>query len=240
MPSTSWRPSPTRRIAVLYQSDGFGKDYLIGLKDGLGPDRSGMIVKEAPYEVSEPTVDSQVVTLQGSGADVLLIAATPKAAAQAIRKAYDVGWNPMRYLDVAAASIAMVLKPASLEKSKGLITAGAYVEAGDPRYKDLPDVRDWQAFTSKYMSALEFSNDIAAYGFGAAATMAHVLEQCGNDLSRESIMQQAANIKDFHPPMLLPGIKINTSPTNYSSIRQLQLSTFNGEVWEPIGDLMSD
>jgi branched-chain amino acid transport system substrate-binding protein len=230
---------PDARIGVLYQNDDLGKDYLIGLKDGLGLDHAGMIVKEVSYEVSEPTVDAQIITLQGASVDVLLIAATAKAGAQAIRKSFDLGWNATRYISLSSSSIA-ILKTASLEKSKGLITAGAYVEVADTRFKELPDMREWLAFTSKYMSALEYSNSVAAYGFGAAATMVQVLRQCGNDLSRENIMRQAANLKDFHAPLLVRGVTINTSPTNYSPIRQLQLATFNGEGWDPIGDVLSD
>ena len=154
---------PDARIGVLYQNDDFGKDYLTGLKDGLGLDHAGMIVKEVSYEVSEPAVDTQIITLHGAGADVLFIAATAKAGAQAIRKSYDLGWNATRYISVNSSSIA-ILKTASLEKSRGLITAGAYVEVADPRLKELPDTKEWLAFTSKYMSALEYSNSVAAYG----------------------------------------------------------------------------
>ena len=192
---------PAAKIAVLYQNDDFGRDILTGLKSGLGSGHSGMIVKETSYEVSEPTVDSQVVTLQGSGADVFVIAATPKAAAQAIRKAYDIGWNSVRYLSAVASSIATTLKPAGLEKSKGVMTAAAVIEVADPRWKDNPDLKEWESFTSKYMSAIEYIDSGAAYGFGAAATMAQVLKQCGNDLSRENIMRQAANLRDFHAPL---------------------------------------
>jgi branched-chain amino acid transport system substrate-binding protein len=231
---------PDGTIAVLYQNDDFGKDYLTGLKNGLGSEHTGMIVKEASYEVSEPTVDSQVVTLQGSRADVFVIFATPKAAAQAIRKSYDIGWNPVRYLNSTAAAIASTLKPAGLEKSKGLMTAGAFIEVADPRWKDYPDILAWKAFTDKYMSPLEYIDSGAGYGFGAATTMVRVLKQCGNDLSRENVMKQAANLKDFHAPLLWPGITINTSPTNYSPIRQFQFTSFSGEGWDPIGDVMSD
>jgi branched-chain amino acid transport system substrate-binding protein len=229
------------RIAVLYQNDDAGRDYLASLKQGLGPDRAGMVVKEASYEVTDPTVDSQVVTLQGSGADVFFMAtATPKAAAQAIRKSYDDGWDARRYLVTVSSTIAATLKPAGLEKSKGLISAGPYLEVADPRWKDNPDLLAWKAFAEKYMSAAEYSVAAAGYGYGAAATMVQVLKQCGNDLSRKNIMREAANLKDFHAPLLYPGIAINTSPTNYSPIRQMQLQQFNGEGWEPIGDLMSD
>jgi branched-chain amino acid transport system substrate-binding protein len=231
---------PDARIAVLYQNDDFGKGYLNGLRDVLGADRAGQIVKEASYETSEPTVDSQVVTLDGSGANVFIIAATPKFAAQAIRKSFDLDWAATRYLSYVSASVAAVLKPAGLDKSKGLITASAAIDVTDPRWKDTPDMLAWKAFTDKYMSATEFADALAAAGFGYAATVVQVLRQCDNDLSRENIMRQATNLKDFRAPLLYPGITVNTSPTNYSPIRQLQLATFNGANWEPIGELLSD
>ena len=229
---------PDGKIGVLYQNDGFGKDYLIGLKDALGSDHAGMIVKEASYETSEPTVDSQIVTLQGSGADILLIAATPKFAAQAIRKSYDLGWNGVRYLSNVSPSIATVLKPAGVEKSKGLITAYYGKDPTDARWKDDPGLKEWQAFAAKYLTPTDFIDANAAYGFGAAATMIYVLKQCGNDLSRDNIMKQAANIKDLQLPMLLPGMKINTSPTNFSPIRQMQLASFDGQSWQLFGELL--
>jgi branched-chain amino acid transport system substrate-binding protein len=231
---------PDAKIAVLYQNDDFGKGYLNGLRDVLGPDRAGMIVKEASYETSEPTVDSQVVTLQASGANVFIIAATPKFAAQAIRKSSDLDWAATRYLSYVSASVAAVLKPAGLEKSKGLISAPAGIDVTDPRWKDTPDMLAWKAFTDKYMSLTEFADALAAAGFTYGATIVQVLKQCGNDLSRENIMRQAANLKDFHAPLLWPGITINTSPTNYSPIRDLQPAIFNGANWEPVGELMSD
>jgi branched-chain amino acid transport system substrate-binding protein len=229
---------PDGKIAVLYQNDGFGKDYLIGLKDALGADHAGMIVKEASYETSEPTVDSQVVTLQGSGADVLLIAATPKFAAQAIRKSADLGWNGVRYVTNVSVSVTTVLKPAGLDKSKGLITAYYGKDPTDPRWNDDPGMKEWAAFVGKYMSPTELKDANATYAFGAAATMIQVLKQCGNDLSRESVMKQAANLKDLELPLLLPGMKINTSPTNFSPIRQMQLASFDGASWQLFGELL--
>jgi branched-chain amino acid transport system substrate-binding protein len=229
---------PDAKIAVLYQNDGFGKDYLLGLNDILGSVRAGMIVKEASYETSEPTVESQVVTLQASGADVFLIAATPKFAAQAIRKSADLGWNAARYLSYVSQSIATILKPAGLDKSKGLISAAYVVDVNDPRFKDDPDLEAFRDFTSKYLSATEFADGNSAYGFSAAATMVQVLKQCGNDLSRDNVIRQAASLKDFHAPMLLPRITLNTSPDNFSPIRQMQLATFNGENWEQTGELL--
>jgi branched-chain amino acid transport system substrate-binding protein len=229
---------PDAKIGVLYQNDGFGKDYLIGLKDGLGADRAGMVIKEVSYETSEPTVDSQIVTLQGSGADVFLIAATPKFAAQAIRKAFDIGWTPVRYMTDVSQSIATVMKPAGLEKSKGIITAVYGKDPTDARWKDDPGYRQYAAFNAKYMSPNELIDANAVYGFGSSATMIQVLKQCGNDLSRENIMRQAANLNDLELPMGLPGLRINTSPTNFSPIRQEELATFNGESWEPFGALL--
>jgi branched-chain amino acid transport system substrate-binding protein len=232
------KTKPDAKIGILYQNDGFGKDYLIGLKDGLGPDHAGLVIKEASYETSEPTVDSQVVTLQGSGADVFVIAATPKFAAQAIRKAYDIGWSPLRLMTDVAQSISSVMKPAGVEKSKGVVTAVYGKDPTDARWKDDPGFKQYAEFISKYMSPNDLIDWNATYGFGAAATMVQVLKQCGNDLSRENVMRQAANLKDLVLPMGLPGLSINTSPDNYSPIRQEQLASFNGESWVPFGGLM--
>jgi branched-chain amino acid transport system substrate-binding protein len=232
------KTKPDGKIALLYQNDGFGKDYLKGLQDVLGADHAGMLVKTASYETSEPTVDSQIVTLQGSGADVLIIGATPKFAAQAIRKSFDLGWNATRYLSNVSPSIATVLKPAGLDKSKGLITSGYVKDPTDETLKDDPGVKEWKAFCDKNMSEKEFIDVNAAYAFCAAATMVQVLKQCGNDLSRENVMKQAASIKDLSLPMLLNGMTINTSPTNFSPIRQMQLARFDGESWRPFGDLI--
>ncbi|HEY1454208.1 MAG TPA: ABC transporter substrate-binding protein [Roseiarcus sp.] len=230
---------PDGKIALLYQNDGFGKDYLKGLQDQLGADHAGMIVKTASYETSEPTVDSQVVTLQGSGADILVIAATPKFAAQAIRKSFDLGWNATRYLSNVSPSIATVLKPAGLDKSKGLITSGYVKDPTDETLKDDPGIKEWRAFCDKYMSDKEFIDVNATYAFGAAMVMVHVLKQCGNDLSRENVMKQAANIQGLQVPILLNGMTINTSPTNFSPIRQMQLARFDGESWRPYGELLT-
>jgi len=227
------------KIGVLYQNDQLGKTFLAGVRDALGDQHAGMLVKEVSYEVAEPTVDSQVVTLQGAGVDALIIAATSKPAAQAIRKVYDLGWTPERYLFFGAASIAGTLKPAGLEKSKGLITAGYLKDPTVPTWQDDPGFKEWAAFATKYMSPADVREGTAVYGFTTAATMVHVLEQCGDDLSRENILRQALAIKDLELPMLSPGIKINTAPDNYFLIRQLQLARFNGEMWEPFGELIS-
>ncbi|HEY5205939.1 MAG TPA: ABC transporter substrate-binding protein [Roseiarcus sp.] len=234
------KTKPDAKIAILYANDGFGKEYLAGLKEGLGADHAGMLIKEASYENSEPTVDSQVVTLQGSGADVLLIAATPKFAAQAIRKTFDIGWTPVRYMTDVSQSIASVMKPAGLDKSKGVITAVYGKDPTDARWKDDPGFKEYAAFIEKYMTPHELIDAFAVYGFGLGATMVQVLKQCGADLSRASVMKQAANLKDLELPMLLPGIKINTSPDNFSPIRQEALASFNGASWEQFGEVLTD
>jgi branched-chain amino acid transport system substrate-binding protein len=230
---------PDAKIAVLYQKPAF-VDYLAGLRDALGADHAAMLVKEVSYEFSEPTVDSQVITLQAAGADTLIIAATPKFAAQAIRKAYDIGWAPVRYLGYPSASIATVLKPAGLDKSKGLITAFFAKDPTDERWKDDAGYKQWAAFAAKYLTPVDLIDANAVDSFCAAATLVQVLKQCGDDLSRENIMRQAANIKDLELPMLLPGIKINTSPDRFYPIRQMQLATFDGESWQLFGDLIGN
>jgi branched-chain amino acid transport system substrate-binding protein len=230
---------PDAKIGVLYQNDQLGKTILAGVRDGLGPEHAGALVKDVSYEVTDPTVDSQVITLQGAGVDTLIIAATSKPAAQAIRKVYDLDWTPERYLFFGSASIAQTLKPAGIEKCKGLITVGYAKDPTDPRWQDDPGFKEWEAFAAKYMTPTDLREGLAVYGFTTAATMVHVLEQCGDDLSRENILRQALAIKDLELPMLLPGVKINTSPDNYFLIRQMQLARFNGELWEPFGELIS-
>ena len=230
---------PDAKIGVLYQNDQLGKTFLAGVRDVLGVEHAAALVKEVSYEVTDPTVDSQVITLQGAGVDTLIIAAISKPAAQTIRKVYDLGWTPDRYLFFGAASIAGTLKPAGLEKCKGLITAGYLKDPTVPSWQDDRGFKEWAVFAAKYLSPTDVREGYAVYGFTAAATMVHVLEQCGDDLSRENILRQALAIKDLELPMLLPGIKINTSPDNYFLIRQMQLARFNGEIWEPFGELIS-
>jgi branched-chain amino acid transport system substrate-binding protein len=227
------------KIGVLYQNDSFGKDYLTGLKRGLGADHEGMVIKEVSYETSEPTVDSQIVTLQGAGVDTVLYAATPKFAAQAIRKTYDIGWTPARYVTDVSQSIATVMKPAGFEKAKGVTTAVYGKDPTDARWKDDPGYKAFADFVGKYMTPKDLTDSSAVYGFGAAATMVQVLKQCGADLSRENVMRQTASLKDLTLQMGLPGLSINTSPTDFSPIRQMELASFDGESWRAFGDLMS-
>jgi branched-chain amino acid transport system substrate-binding protein len=230
---------PDAKIGVLYQNDDFGKDYLNGLKDALGAKNAGMVIKEVSYEVSEPTVDSQVITLQGSGADTFLIAATPKFAAQAFRKAYDVGWKPVEYVTDVSNSVGAVMKPAGLEKCVGALTGAYAKEPTDPKWKDDPGMNQWRDFMAKYLPGADTSEINYLLGFGAAVVLVQVLKQCGNDLSRERIMKEAANLKDLESPTLLPGVKVNTSPTNFYPIRSMQLSRFNGTTWELFGDVLT-
>jgi branched-chain amino acid transport system substrate-binding protein len=230
---------PDAKVGVLYQNDDFGKDYLIGLKDVFGAKYASLVVKEASYETSEPTVDSQIIDLQSSGADTFVIAATPKFAAQALRKAYDVGWKPVEYLTNVSISVGSVLKPAGFEKCVGAMTGAYGKEPTDPRWKDDPGLQIWRDFMNKYMPGADQTDVNNSYGYGAAATMTQVLKQCGADLSRERIMKEAANLKDFQLPTLLPGMTINTSPTNYNPIRQMQLARFTGQSWELFGELIT-
>ncbi len=232
------KTKPQAKIAVLYQNDGFGKDYLTGLKAGLGEANIGMIVKEASYETSEPTIDSQVSSCQGSGADVFLMAATPKFAAQAIRKSFDLGWEATRYVTDVSLSIASVMKAAGFEKAKGVITANYGKDASDPRWADDAGLKQYKAFVESRMSVKDLVDSNTIYGYDAAFLLAEVLKRCGDDLSRDNILKQATSIKDFDLPMLLPGVKINTSPSNYSPIRAMQLQTFNGTSWELFGDIL--
>jgi branched-chain amino acid transport system substrate-binding protein len=231
---------PDAKIAVLYQNDDLGKDYLNGVKDGLGASHAAALVKEASYEVSEPTVDSQVITLQGSGADTLIIGANPKAASQALRKAYDLGWAPERYLGSTGSSITSVLQPAGIDKSKGVITNYWRKDPADSRWANAPDYKEWAAFVDRYMNPADRTDGFAVLGFASAALMTYVLKQCGDDLSRDGIMRQATNLKDYVGPMGLPGAKANTSPTDYRVTKQLQLARFNGVSWEWFGDMLTD
>jgi branched-chain amino acid transport system substrate-binding protein len=228
------------KIGVLYQNDDLGRDYLAGVRDGLGADHTTMLAKAASYEVSDPTVDSQIITLQGAGVDSLIIAATPKAAALAIRKVYDLGWAPERYLATIASSITAVLKPAGIEKSKGVITNLWAKDPTDPRWKDDPDCREWATFVARYMTPVDLAELNASYGYKVASLMTYVLKRCGDDLSRENIMRQATHIKEYVSPLALPGAKINTSPDDYRVNRQFQLARFNGVNWETFGELLTD
>ena len=232
---------PDAKIAILYQNDDFGKDYVAGFKDVLGGRYRDMVVKEASYESSDPTVDSQVIALQASGADTLITAATPRFAEQAIRKIHSLGWKPMHFLSQVSTSVSAVLEPVGLEKSVGIISAEFQKDAGDPAFKDDPGLNQWRDFMRQYMPDAD-PTDGTFYiaGFDADVMLVHVLKQCGNDLSRENIMRQAANLKNLELPGLLPGIRVNTGPANYRPLRQLQLMSWDGRSWVRFGEIVDD
>jgi branched-chain amino acid transport system substrate-binding protein len=229
---------PEGKIGVLYQNDDLGRAYLDGLKKGLGDRAAKMIVMQAAYESTDPTVDSQIVSLQASGANVLFTAAIPRMISQTIRKVHEISWKPLHVVLFAGTNIPMVLKPAGLEKSVGLISAAWVMQPGDPRWEHHPDYEAYLAFMKQHYPRGDTNNpsNFAAYGW--AYTLAHVLDQCGGDLTRENLMYQASHMKDFHFPGLLPGIAINTSPTDYRPIKQFILHRFDGQTWVPLGGVI--
>lgn len=229
---------PGAKIAVLFQNDDYGKAYLGGLKEGLGDRAAKMIVMEASYEPTDATVDSQVISMQASGADLFFNTAIPRMAAQAIRKAYDIGWRPVHILASVSASIPTVLKPAGFEKSMGLISALWGITPGDPRAAQNPDFVAYLAFMKRYYSGGDPNDALNFAGYSWAYTLAYVLDRCGDDLTRENLMYNATHLKDFHAPGLLPGIAFNTSPTDYRPIKQFVLHRFDGRTWVPFTDVM--
>jgi len=232
------KEKPQARIAVLYQNDDYGKDYLRGFKDGLAAEADKMIVATASYETTDANVDSQIVTLQASDADVFFNVSSPKFAAQAIRKAYNIGWKPRQYLTSGSSSVAAVLQPAGLEKSIGIISAGYIKDPTDVQWHGEQSYKDWLAWMKKYNPDADIADRFNVYGYSAAQTLEVLLRQCGDDLTRENVMRQAANLRDVRLPMMLPGILINTSPTNFRPIRQMQLERFDGERWVLFGDIV--
>ena len=228
---------PDAKIGILYQNDDYGKDYRKGLHDGLGEAAKKLIVMEQTYEVTDPTIDSQIANLKNSGANVFFNVTIPKFAVQAIKKSHDIGWKPTHFLNNVSSSLGTVLKPAGLDASKGLITALYQKEITDPQWKNDKGYLDWVAFMKKYYPEGALDDQSNAYGYLAAQTLVQVLKQCGNDLSRENIMKQAANLKNFELALLLPGMKVNTSPTDFAPIEQEQLAKFDGERWMLFGEL---
>jgi len=231
---------PNAKVGVLYQNDDFGKDYLNGIKSGLGDMAASMVVAEASYEVSDPTVDSQIFRIKDSGADLFFSAATPKQAAQAIKKIAEIDWHPVQIVSLKATSVGSVLKPAGLENSKGIISSNYIKEPLDPQWKDDPSVKRYFAFMEKYYPDGDNGSNFNTYGYSVAQLLVHVLEQCGDDLTRENVMKQATSLKDFEADFALPGIKINTSPTDYLIHKQFKMMRFNGERWEPFGPILED
>ena len=229
---------PDAKIAVLYQNDDYGKDLLKGFEDELGDKAKKMIVAKVSYETSDPTVDSQIVQLQGSGANVFLNVTTPKFAAMAIRKAYDIGWKPVHYVNNVGASIGAVLVPGGLEKSIGLISTAYLKDPLDSAWKDDKGMKDWYAFMAKYYPDGDLKDGGNVFGYAVAQTLVQVLKQCGDNLTRENVMKQAANLKDLQLDILLPGIKINTGPTDFAPIQAEQLIRFDGKQWVRFGEVI--
>jgi branched-chain amino acid transport system substrate-binding protein len=223
------------KVGILYQNDDYGKDYLKGFEDGMGENKKLIVMKQT-YEVTDPTIDSQIVNLKNSGANVFFNITTPKFAAQAIKKAHEIGWKPMHFLNNVSSSLGTVLKPAGLEASRDLITALYMKEVTDPQWKNDKGFTEWVAFMKKYYPDGALDDQSNAFGYNVAILMTQVLKQAGNDLSRENIMKQAASLKNFELPLLLPGIKVNTSPTDFAPIEQEQLAKFDGEKWALFGE----
>jgi len=230
---------PDAKIGILFQNDDYGKDYVKGLKDGLGDKAKSMIVAEYSYETSDPTIDSQVVNLKSSGADVFYNITTPKFAAQAIKKAGEIGWKPLQILNNVSNSPGAVLKPAGLEHAQGLLTAFYHKDPTDPQWKDDAAWKEWSAFMDKYYPDGDKSSTFTVFGYLAAQTMVHVLKQAGDDLTRENVMKQAASIKDLKLGMMLPGIMLNTGPKDFFPIEQMQLARFKDSQWELFGEVIS-
>ena len=231
---------PDAKIGVLYQNDDVGKDYLKGLKSGLGARASKMIVAEAAYEVSDPTVDSQILKLRAAGATLLFSAATPKQAAQAIRKTFELGWKPVHILDINATSVGAVLQPAGLDASKGIISTNYGKDPLDPQWKDDPGMKKYFEFMAKYYPEGDENSNFNSYGYSTAQLLVQVLKQCGDDLTRANVMNQAANQKNVGLDLLLPDIRINTAPDDYRVNKQMQMMRFNGQRWELFGPVISD
>ena len=232
------KSKPDAKIAVLYQNDDYGKDYLKGFEDGLGAKKS-MIVAKASYEVADPTVDSQIVQLKASGADVFFNISTPKFAAQAIRAAYDTGWKPLHLLNNVSSSVGSVLTPAGLDKSVGVITTQYGKDPTDPQWDNDAGMNRWRAFMKKYYPDGNLTDASNVYGYAVSQTLHQVLRQAGDNLTRENIMRQAANLKDFETDTGLPGMRINTSPTDFAPIQQMRLARFSGKTWVLFGELIS-
>jgi branched-chain amino acid transport system substrate-binding protein len=229
---------PAARVALMYQNDDLGKDYLNGAREGFGPLFDKMVVKVLSYEPTDPTIDSQAVTLKNSGADTLITAAIPKFAAQTIRKIFDMGWQPLHFMTNVSRSVGAVINPAGPEKAIGMITAAYLKDPTDPTWKDDAGMNTWRAFMAKYIPDGDLSDSGYVSSFGACSTLLHVLKQCGTDFSRENIMKQVTGIKNQVPDVVLPGITVNTSPTDYRPIQQMQLSRWTGSTWQLFGDMI--
>ncbi|MEM1161824.1 MAG: ABC transporter substrate-binding protein [Pseudomonadota bacterium] len=231
--------NPDAKIAILFQNDDYGKDYLHGFKDGLGDKADSMIIMETPYEVADPTIDSAIISFKAAGADVFFNITTPKFAAQAIRKAHEIDWNPVHLLNNVSASIGSVIKPAGFEASQGIITTQYMMDPTDPQFQDHPELVEWAAFMDKYYPDGDKTSSFTPYGWAACHTLLDVLKRAEGDYSRDNVMAKAASIKELRVPMLLPGIIVDTSPTDFYPIEAMGLARIKGETWERFGDVIS-
>src|SRR6266576_517830 len=233
------KEKPNAKIAVLYQNDDYGKDYLKGLKDGLGAKAGSMIVAEESYETTEPTIDNHIVKLKSTGADVFIDITTPKFAAQAIKKLAEIEWKPLHIVSNVSASVGSVIKPAGFENAQGILSAAYAKDGADSQWDNDPGMKKFYEFLEKNFPEGNRLDGSVVYGYGAAQTMVKVLQMCGDNLTRENVMKQAASLKDCAPDTMLPGVKINTSATDFAPIEQLQMMRFKGEKWDLFGDIIS-
>jgi ABC-type branched-subunit amino acid transport system substrate-binding protein len=233
------KEKPNAKVAIFYANDDFGKDYVAGIKEIFGEKASSLIVAEESYETTEPSIESHIVKLKGTGADVLVNISTPKFAAQAIKKIAELEWKPMHLMTDVSISIGAVMKPAGLDASEGILSAGYLKDASDPQWKDDEGMKKFMTFADKYMPGANISDANLVYGYAAAQAMVQVLKQCGDNLTRENVMKQAASLKDFMPDTLIPGIRIKTSATDFAPIEQLKMMQFKGGKWELFGDIIS-
>ncbi len=228
------------KIGILWQNDDSGKDYVGGFMDGLGKENHAKVVRSVSYEPTDPTIDSQIIQLKGSGATVFFNECAPKQAAQAIRKAFEIDWKVPQYLANVSASVNSVLKPAGIEASQGIITAAYLKDPTDPQWAQAPDFLEWKAWMAKYYAQGNLSDSFNVYAYAVSVTMHEVLKRCGDELTRANMMKQAASLRALEVPMLLPGIKINTSPTDFYPIQAVRLQRFKGETWELFGDVLAN
>ena len=233
------KEKPNAKVAVIYQNDDFGKDYQKAFKEALGAKAATMLVAEESYEISEPTIDSHIVKVKSLNPDVVVHFVTPKFAAQGIKKIGELGWKPLQLVTNVSVSVGAVMQPAGFDNAQGVLSADYRKDGADSQWKDDPGMKKWSAFLDKYMPGVDRSDNSLIYGYGAAQTLVKVLQMCGDDLTRANVMKQAASLKDFEVDTLLPGIKINTSATDFAPISQLQLMRFNGEKWDLFGDIIS-
>ncbi len=233
------KEKPGAKVAILYQNDDFGKDYLKGTKDGFGAQAASTIIMEESYEVSEPSIDSHIVKIKAANPDVLLIYTTPKFGAQTIKKTAELVWKPLQIITNVSASVGSVMHPAGFDNAQGVLSAAYAKDGADPQWKDDPGMKRWAEFIDKYMPGADKTDGNLVYGYGVGQTLVKVLQMCGDDLTRANVMKQAASLKDFTPDTLLPGVKINTSATDFAPVSQLQMMRFKGEKWELFGDTIS-